>query len=124
MYYIKVLKKLLGLEDKPLTAVQANKISRYGIYEPFDRTLSRNIQDIELQIKQKLTQSPDEKLLAMIVPPEKIQLFDAIKENFLERGFKAFYVTKEQIEDLGPYVYLFISWDIAVVDKEEKEVSE
>lgn len=110
---LKCLKNLIKpFEREVLTATKANTISKYGVFENFDKIVSSKIREIESQIYNKLEFSNKEKLLALLVLKDQKELFYEIEKHFKEKGFKVFYADKENIKELGDNRYMFISWDI------------
>ena len=87
-------------------------IARFGMPDDFDSIVKKKVREIEQQIKSKLDFSSQERLLALIVPKDQEDLFEEIKKYYTKKGFKTFYVGKEQVEEFGDSKYLFISWDI------------
>lgn len=98
--------------DEGLTAKKANMIARFGMPDDFDSIVKKKVREIEQQIRSKLEFSSQERLLALIVPKDQEDLFEEVKKYYTEKGFKTFYVGKEQVKDFGDSKYLFISWDI------------
>lgn len=95
-----------------LTGEKACYISKYGVDYKFDKILNEKILSIECQILDKIKFSRHERLLALLVPIDQVELYKGVEKYFSEKGFKTFYAGKEEIEELGNNKYLFISWDI------------
>lgn len=98
-----------------LTAEMACRISRYGYatrnYD-FSKIVKLKIEEVDTQITNKLQFSNREKLLALLVPEDQIELYNEIKKYYDSNGFKTFYADKTNLPELGENRYLFLSWDI------------
>ena len=111
--FIKIFRSMFSLCNyKELTAIEANMIARFGTPNEFKDIVKKKIEEIERQIRSKLEFSSCERLLALIVPKDQEDLFEEVKKHYSDKGFKTFYVTKEQVPEFGESKYLFISWDI------------
>lgn len=101
-----------------LTAEQASIMSRFGTRSTsFESVLKNKIRTISDQIQNKVTYSPDEKLLSLYIPKDQSDLYEKIKEYFSELGYNTFYIGKDKVKELGENNYLFISWsDVKKVD--------
>lgn len=99
-------------KKRELTATQANLMSRFGSYMDFDKIVSKKIDDVQCQIRQKLEFSNKERLLNLLVPEDQKDLYDKVKEHFDKKGFKTFYAGPSEIPELGNNTYLFLSWDL------------
>lgn len=114
-------KKVIGLSDEPkLTGSVANRQSRYGTSLPFKEILKVKIKEVESLVQNKLSFSTPEKLLVLIVTSDQKNLYEGIRQHFLSVGFKSFYVSKDQLPEIGENTYLFISWDIINTEEEEE----
>lgn len=111
--YSGLLSKIFKM-NKRLTAEEANMISRFGVPSSFEDIVEKKIEEIEQQIRMKLQYSSQERLLALVIPPDQVDLFEVIKQYYEDKGFKTFYVGNDRVPELRDSNYLFISWDLEI----------
>lgn len=100
--------------ESTLTAEQANIIARYGTRATsFESVVKDEIKKIQASIYDKLSFSSSEKMLNILVPKDKKELYERVKDYFSEAGYKTFYIDRSKVEELGENKYLFISWDLS-----------
>lgn len=103
----------LEVKDDGFNAQTMNLKSKYGLSATSrEEVVKRTIDSIKRQIKNKIEISEEEKLLVLVVSPDKKDLYEEVRKYFEEKEFKTFYASKEQIPELGEREYLFISWDL------------
>ena len=103
----------LEIKDDGFNAQIMNLKSKYGLSATSrEEVVKRTIDSIKRQIKNKIEISEEEKLLVLVVSPDKKDLYEEVRKYFEEKEFKTFYAGKEQIPELGEREYLFISWDL------------
>ena len=101
-------------KDKGLTATKANLMARFGVDSDFETIVEKKIKEVDGLIKSKLQFSSQERLLALTVPKDQIDLFERVKKYYMSKGFVTFYVGKDRVPELGESNYLFISWDLKI----------
>lgn len=108
------IKKILSkTKDDGFNAQLVCLKSKYGLYATSrESVLKTVIESIKRQIKNKIEISEKEKLLVMVVPMDKKDLYEDVRKYFEEKGFKTFYAGGKEIKELGNKEYLFISWDL------------
>ena len=111
-WYVRMFSK--KKKDKGLTATKANLIARFGIDSNFETIVEKKIKEVDGLIKSKLQFSSQERLLALTVPKDQVDLFERVKKYYMSKGFITFYVGKDRVPELGENNYLFISWDLKI----------
>lgn len=112
----KLMRKLSGPK---MTGSQAKHISIYHSTDSFENILEEKIKEIDSDIRKNVNYDSKIKFVNYLVIPEQAELYEAVKEEYSQRGFTTYYVGSDRVSELGKDTLLFISWN--EIKEEETE---